>query len=189
MIIYVKNMICLRCKIVVNNILTNFGIEAADIKIGAILLKGRISNAMQRQLDAALKETGLELIFDKKNLLVQKIKNIIFEIIYHSNEPLVMKFSCYLSNRLNYNYTYLSGLFKKTEGVTIEHYIIMQKMEKVKAMLIAGDSSLSKISHQLNYRSVSHLSAQFKKVTGYTARDYKLRRINSYSEMPARIAV
>jgi len=182
-------MICLRCKIVVNNILTNLGIAAAEIKIGTILLKGRISNAMQRRLDAALKETGLELIFDKKSQLVQKIKNIIFEIIYDSHEPLVMKFSCYLSSRLNYNYTYLSGLFKRTEGITLEQYFIKQKMEKVKVMLFTEGASLSKISDQLNYSSVSHLSAQFKKVTGLTARDYKLRRINSYPEMPAAIAV
>jgi YesN/AraC family two-component response regulator len=189
MIIYVKNMICLRCKIVVSNILSNFGIKAADIKIGVILLNKRISNAMQRQLDAALKEAGLELIFDKKTLLVQKIKNIVFEIIYHSPEPLVMKFSCYLSDQLNYNYVYLSGLFKKTEGMTIERYIIEQKMERVKAMLITEGASLSDIAYRLNYSSVGHLSAQFKKTTGYTAREYKSLRINPYLAMPARIAV
>jgi len=189
MIIYVKNMICLRCKIVVSNILCNFGIEVVDIKLGVILLNKSISNAMQRQLDTALKETGLELIFDKNALLVQKIKTIIFEILDHSNEPLLMKFSCYLSDRLNYNYSYLSGLFKKTEGVTIERYIIVQKLEKVKAMLIAEGASLSDIAYRLNYSSVGHLSAQFKKITGYTASEYKLLRINTYTKMPARMAV
>ena len=161
MIIYVKNMISQRCKIVVNNILQSFGVEAKDIMIGEVLLKEKVPVFKLMQLDAALKETGLELVFDKKSQLVQQIKNIILEIIHFSTEPLVMKFSCYLSNRLNYNYTYLAGIFKKISGITIEHFIISQKIEKVKSMLIAGDMHLSEIAYRMNYSSVSHLSAQF----------------------------
>lgn len=189
MIIYIKNMICLRCKIVVNNILESFGIEAAEIRIGAITLREKLPAFRLRQLDQALKETGLEMIFDKKLLLVQKIKTIIIEIIHFSNEPLLLKFSCYLSNRLNYNYTYLSNLFKKLTGNTIEHYIIQQKIEKTKAMLIEDDLSLSEIAFRLNYSSVGHLSAQFKKITGYCAREYKLACHDVYTGMISRIAV
>ncbi len=189
MIIYVKNMISQRCKIVVNNILQNFGVEAKDILIGEILLKEKVPRYKLMQLDAALKETGLELVFDKKSQLVQQIKNIIYEIIHFSPEPTVMKFSCYLSKRLNYNYTYLSGVFKKLDGITIEGFIISQKIEKVKSMLVAEDVPLSEIAYRMNYSSVSHLSAQFKKVTGYNAREYKLQRINAYPELQDKIAV
>lgn len=189
MIIYIKNMICLRCKIVVNNILESFGIEAAEIRIGAITLREKLPAFRLRQLDQALKETGLELIFDKKLLLVQKIKTIIIEFVHYSNEPLLLKFSCYLSNRLHYNYTYLSNLFKKLTGNTIEHYIIQQKIEKTKAMLIEDDLSLSEIAFQLNYSSVGHLSAQFKKITGYCAREYKLACQDEFTGMISRIAV
>ena len=188
MIIYVKNMLSQRCKIVVNNILQSFGVEAKDIMIGEVLLKEKVPVFKLMQLDAALKETGLELVFDKKSQLVQQIKNIILEIIHFSTEPLVMKFSCYLSNRLNYNYTYLAGIFKKISGITIEHFIISQKIEKVKSMLIAGDMHLSEIAYRMNYSSVSHLSAQFKKVTGYNASEYRSLRIHSYSDVPGKIA-
>lgn len=188
MIIYVKNMISQRCKIVVNNILQSFGLEAKDIMIGEVLLKDKVPVFKLMQVDAALKETGLELVFDKKSQLVQQIKNIILEIIHFSAEPLVMKFSCYLSGRLNYNYTYLAGIFKKLSGITIEHFIISQKIEKVKSMLMAGDMHLSEIAYRMNYSSVSHLSAQFKKVTGYNASEYKSLRIHSYADVPEKIA-
>jgi len=188
MIIYVKNMISQRCKIVVNNILQSFGVEAKDIMIGEVLLKEKVPVFKLMQVDAALKETGLELVFDKKSQLVQQIKNIILELIHFSSEPLLMKFSCYLSNRLNYNYTYLAGIFKKLNGITIEHFIISQKIEKVKSMLMAGDMHLSEIAYRMNYSSVSHLSAQFKKVTGYNASEYRSLRIHSYSDIPGKVA-
>ena len=117
------------------------------------------------------------------------IKNIIFEIIYFATEPLAIKFSCYLSSRLNYNYAYLSGIFKKLNGITIEHFIISQKIEKVKSMLVAGDVHLSEIAYRMNYSSVSHLSAQFKKITGYNASEYRAFRINNYSNLQNKIAV
>ena len=189
MIIYVKNMICLRCKIVVNNILAGFGVEAEDIMIGKIQLKENLSNYKLRQLDAALKETGLELIFDRDLLIAQKIKTIVSETIHFSNEPLLTKFSYYLSSKLNYSYAYLAKKKKKTNGISIERYIILQKIEKVKAMLIAEDAALSEIAYQMNYSSVSHLSAQFKKVTGINASEYKLLRLDDYSCMPVKIAV
>jgi len=179
MIIYIKNMVCQRCKIVVNQILTKLGLEVEYIKIGEILLKNSLSNYKMDQLEAVLKETGLELFSDKKNLVDQKIKNIIFETIYLSDEPLVIKFSCYLSSRLNYNYTYLSNIFKKSNGISIEQFIILQKIEKVKKLLLTEELHLSEIAYQMNYSSVSHLSSQFKKITGIRASDFRLMKMHS----------
>jgi YesN/AraC family two-component response regulator len=174
-------MVSQRCKIVVNNILQGFGLDAKDIRIGAVLLKEKVPGFKLMQLNTALKETGLELVFDKKSQLVQQIKNIIIEIIYFSAEPLVMKFSCYLSERLNYNYTYLAGIFKQLNGITIERFIISQKIEKVKAMLVSEDVYLSEIAYRMNYSSVSHLSAQFKKVTGFNASESRSLRTKVYA--------
>lgn len=182
-------MICQRCKIVVNNILFNFGLEAEYIAIGQIRLKENLSKYKLKELDAALKATGLELVFDKADLIVQKIKNIIFETIHYSDEPLMTKFSYYLSSRLNYNYTYLSGIFKKATGINIERYVILQKIEKVKEILISEGAPLSDIAQKMNYSSVSHLSAQFKKVTGITTKDYKSRRRDTYTIIPVKTAV
>ena len=182
-------MVCQRCKIVVNNILSDLGIEAEYTAIGEVKPRSNLCNYKLKQLDAALKETGLEMVFDKNSMLVQKIKNIIFEIIYYSTEPLQIKFSCYLSSRLNYSYTYLSNIFKKINGVSIERYIILQKIEKVKEMLVTEGAFLSEIAYKMNYSSVSHLSAQFKKVTGIRAKDYKSLRINSFTRIPDLIAV
>jgi AraC-like DNA-binding protein len=181
----VKNMICQRCIIVVESILSDFGLEAEFITTGEIMLKEKITTDTLTQLNDALKKTGLELVFDNTDLLVQKIKTIIFEMIHFAEEPLLIKFSCYLSNQLNYSYTYLSNLFKKINGISIECYIIQQKIEKVKQMLVAGDASLKEIAFQLNYSSVAHLSAQFKKVTGITARDYKFKNSYSYFNLTA----
>ena len=189
MIFYIKNMICLRCKIVVKTILENLGLHAQSIALGEIVLKQNISYSQLKQLDAALKETGLELVFDKKNLLDQKIKNIIFENILYSNEPLNIKFSYYLSSRLNYSYTYLSNIFSEVNSISIEQYMILQKIERVKAMLISDSACLSEIAYQMNYSSVGHLSAQFKKVTGLTAKDYKLLKQSPHIRMPVMIAV
>ncbi len=189
MIINIKNMLCLRCEIVVKNILTGLGIEAENITIGKIQLKENLSNAKLKQLDAALKEIGLELVFDKKNLIVQEIKNIVFETIHYAEEPLMIKFSCYLSKKLNYSYTYLSNIFSQVTGISIERYIILQKIEKVKAMLIIESAFLSDIAYKMNYSSVSHLSAQFKKMTGIRAKDYRSMNMNTFNRMPTLIAV
>ena len=173
MIIKVKNMICQRCKIVVENILSSLGLEAESITIGEIVLKRKVSDDKLKELDAALKTVDLELVCDKKNLIDQQIKNLIFEIIYYSDEPLSIKFSFFLSSKLNYNYNYLSKIFSEVNGINIERYIILQKIEKVKSMLLSEDAILSEIAYKMNYSSVSHLSNQFKKYTGLRASDYK----------------
>ena len=185
MIISIKNMVCQRCKIIVNNILTHLGLEADYITIGQISLKQNPLQYQLKQLDAALKETGLEIIFDKRSLIVQRIKSIIFEMVYFSSEPLLIKFSCYLSEKLNYSYAYLSNVFSQENGISIERYIILQKIEKVKSMLIGENLFLSEIAYKMNYRSVSHLSNQFKKITGMNASDYKALKIAPHIRMTA----
>ena len=173
MIINIKNMVCQRCEIIVKNISDSLGLEVAHITRGQMILKGRVMQYQLRLLDKALRETGLEIIIDKKSLLIQKVKNVIHETVYFEQEPLNLKFSCYLSQRLNYSYTYLANIFSEQNGTTIERYIIEQRIEKVKAMLTAEHCILSDIANKMNYSSVSHLSAQFKKVTGLTASEYK----------------
>lgn len=182
-------MVCLSCKIVVQNILSSLGIPAISVSLGEIELIKKIPEYKLKQLEDALKEADLELIHDQKNLIDQKIKSLIFEIVHSSGEPLSIKFSCYLSSCLNYNYNYLSKVFSEVNGINIERYIILQKIEKVKAMLVADNAFLSEIAYKMNYSSVSHLSAQFKKVTGYRVRDYKLLKANAYMKVPGMIAV
>ena len=185
MLINIKNMVCQRCEIIVNNILTNLGLEVVYVTKGQAMLKGKIMQYQLRLLDKALKETGLEIIIDKKNLLIQKVKNIIHEMVYTDEEPPAIKFSCYLSQRLNYSYTYLAGLFSRECHTTIEHYIIEQRIEKVKSMLITENYILSEIAEKMNYSSVAHLSTQFKKITGITASDYKAIQMNEHMRLSA----
>lgn len=180
MILHVKNMICKRCKIVVSKIIADLGLQAEYIKLGEILLKEKLKQDKLNTLNTALKETGLELVNDREGNLVQKIKTVIFEMIHFCEEPLLIKFSCYLSSRLNYSYTYLANTFKKINGISIEQFIIIEKIKKVKGMLIAEGITLSEIAYRMNYSSTSHLSAQFKKVTGLRVTDFKLMHTNTY---------
>ena len=185
MLINIKNMVCQRCEIIVNNILTSLGLDVVYVTKGQVMLKGRVLQYQLRLLDKALKETGLEIIIDKKNLLIQKVKNIIHEMVYSDDEPVAVKFSYYLSQRLNYSYTYLASLFSHECRMTIERYIIEQRIEKVKAMLVVENCILSDIACKMNYSSVAHLSAQFKKVTGITASEYKAMQGQDLMRMTA----
>jgi AraC-like DNA-binding protein len=110
---------------------------------------------------------------DKKSILIQKIKNVIIELVHYSNEPLIINFSEYLSQKLNYDYTYLANLFSEVQGTTIEKFLIAHKIERVKELLVYNELNLTEISYRMNYSSVAHLSAQFKKVTGLTPSHFK----------------
>ena len=173
-------MICKRCKIVVSKIIDDFGLQAEAINIGEILIKEKLTLEKLNRLNTALKEAGLELISDREGNLVEKIQSVIFEMIHFSEEPLLIKFSCYLSSRLNYSYTYLANTFKKTNGISIEQFIIIEKIKKVQSLLISEGITLGEIAYRMNYSSISHLSAQFKKVTGLRVKDFKLMRMNTY---------
>jgi AraC-like DNA-binding protein len=135
-----------------------------------------ISAAQHDQFKVALLNSGLELLDDKKSVLIQKIKNVIVELIHYSEEPLVINFSDHLSQKLNHNYTYLANLFSEVQGTTIEKFIIAHKIERVKELLVYNELNLTEIAYLMHYSSVAHLSAQFKKITGLTPSHFKQLR-------------
>jgi AraC-like DNA-binding protein len=166
-------MVCSRCKMVVKNEFENLGLQPVSVELGEVKLAETPNNNLLNQLQQALKKLGFEIIDDKKSRIIDKIKTLIVNLIHHSNEPLKTNLSDYLAGELHYDYGYLSSLFSEVEGTTIEKFYISQKIEKVKELLIYDELSLSEIAYQLNYSSVAHLSAQFKKSTGLTPTFFK----------------
>ena len=171
--IYIKNMVCNRCILVVKNELEKLGFQTLSISLGEVELKNDLSETEKTSLDNHLKTFGFELIDDKKSRLIGQIKSTIIEIIHKNNTELKSNLSDYLSSKLHHDYTYLSNLFSEVEGTTIEKYFIAQKIEKVKELLVYDELSLSEIAYQMNYSSVGYLSNQFKKVTGLTPTHFK----------------
>lgn len=180
--LYIKFMVSLRCKMLVKHELKNLGIHYSSVDLGLVEIIGEITEDKRNKLKAALLKSGLELMDNKKSILIEKIKIIITKMIHYNEELPKVKYSEYISNKMGYDYTYLANVFSEIEGITIEHYIIAHKIEKVKELLIYDELNLSEISYNMNYSSVSHLSTQFKKVTGLTPTYFKnlkeKRRIN-----------
>jgi YesN/AraC family two-component response regulator len=174
--IYIKNMVCIRCIIVVRQVLKKLSIENASVKLGEVELISDISNGQLSALKAALLKYHLEILEDKKSTLIEKIKTIIVELVHYEDEPLKTNFSDYLSKKLNYDYTYMANLFSEVEGINVEHYLIRHKIERVKELLVYDQLSLTEISYKLNYSSVAHLCNQFKKITGLTPSYFKKSR-------------
>jgi AraC-like DNA-binding protein len=143
------------------------------VELGEVEIMEELSLKKRDQLKTALLKSGLELMEDKKSILIEKVKNIIIEMIYYSDEPLKTNFSDYLVSKLDYDYQYLSNLFSEVKGVNIEHFIIAHKIERAKELLIYNELSLTEIAFKLHYSSVAHLSNQFKKVTGLTPTFFK----------------
>ena len=166
-------MICLRCKLVVRDVLSQIGITLIKVEFGEIEIAESISVSQRALIDMTLRKSGLELIDDKKGILIQKIKSIIIELVHHSEKPLVSNLSSYLSQKLDYDYTYLSNLFSEVHGATIEKFFILHKIERVKELLVYDELTLTEIARRMRYSSLSHLSAQFKKVTGLTVSHFK----------------
>ena len=166
-------MVCLRCKMVVKEELTKLGLHFITIDLGEVEIPGKISIEQRDQLKAALLRSGLELMDDKKSVLIQQIKTVIIELVHYSKEPLVLKFSEFLTQKLNHDYTYLANLFSEVQGTTIEQFFISHKIERVKELIIYDELNLTEIAYLMHYSSVSHLSAQFKKVTGLTPTHFK----------------
>lgn len=166
-------MVSIRCKMVVKAELDKLGVHYGAVDLGQVELQEDLSEAQRKQLKAALLKSGLGLMDDKKAILIEKIKNVIVEMIHYADELPPIKNSDYLSEKLNYDYTYLANLFSETTGITIEHYIIAHKIERVKELLLYDELSLTEIAYKLNYSSVAHLSKQFKKVTGLTPTFFK----------------
>ena len=166
-------MVSLRCKMLVKSELEKLGIGYKNVDLGEAELEDPISNEQQEELKAVLAKSGLELMDDKKAMLVEKIKRVIIEMVHYADEFPETNFSDFLSEKLNHNYTYLSNLFSEVKGITIEHYIILHKIEKVKELIIYDELSLTEIAYKMNYSSVAHLSNQFKKITGLTPTFFK----------------
>ena len=171
--IFIKNMVCNRCIMVVHNELDKLGLNVKNIKLGEVTLSKEPTPEEKNKLDKALVLLGFELIDDKKSRIIEKIKNIIIELVHHQNNDAKTNLSDVLSSQLHHDYNYLSNLFSEIEGTTIEKYFIAQKIEKVKELLVYDELSLSEISFRLNYSSVAYLSNQFKKVTGLTPSYFK----------------
>ncbi|HET9746065.1 MAG TPA: AraC family transcriptional regulator [Chitinophagaceae bacterium] len=169
-------MVCIRCKMVVKAELEKLGLHYTSVELGEADIVEDISAEQQDQFKLALLKSGLELMDDKKSILIQKIKNVIVELIHYSEEPLTVNFSDYLSQKLNHNYTYLANLFSEVQGTTIEKFIISHKIERVKEHLVYNELNLTEIAYLMHYSSVAHLSAQFKKVTGLTPSHFKQLR-------------
>ena len=166
-------MVSLRCIIVVKDALEKLGIHYSEVDLGQVTLKENISNSQLNQIKSTLLSVDLELLEDKKTILVQQIKTLIIQLIYHSDEPLVQNLSVYLSHQLHHDYTYMANLFSNQLGITIEKFYTCHKIERVKELLNYKELSLTDIAFKLHYSSVAHLSAQFKKVTGITPTHFK----------------
>jgi AraC-like DNA-binding protein len=166
-------MVCIRCKLVVKDELTKLGLKYITVDLGEADLVDSISPAQREQIRSALLQSGLELMDDKKSVLIQKIKNVIIETVHYSEEPLTINFSQFLSEKLNHNYTYLANLFTEAQGMTIEQFLIGHKIERAKELLVYNELTLTQIAYKLHYSSVAHLSSQFKKVTGLTPTFFK----------------
>ena len=171
--LYVKYMVSLRCKLMVMDELNKLGIKYLAIDLGVIEILKNITNEQRQQLKTNLQKSGLELLDDKKNILIEKIKNVVIEMVHNSDELPKEKYSNFISGKLGLNYTYLSNIFTEVKGITIQQYIINHKIEKIKELLLYDELSLSEISYKLHYSSVAHLSNQFKKATGLTPSFYK----------------
>ena len=166
-------MVCIRCKMVVKAELAKLGLHYVTVDLGEVEILENITPAQTEQFKEALLKSGLELMDDKKSVLIQMIKNVIVELVHYSTEPLAINFSEYLSQKLNHNYTYLANLFSEVQGTTIEQFLITHKIERVKELLVYDELNLTEIAYLLHYSSVSHLSTQFKKVTGLTPSHFK----------------
>lgn len=169
-------MVCIRCKMVVKEELTKLGLHYTSVELGEAEILEKISTEQHDQISAALLKWGLELMDDKKSVLIQKIKNVIIELVHYSEEPLTVNFSEFLSQKLNHDYTYLANLFSEVQGTTIEKYLIAHKIERVKELLVYDELNLTEIAYKMHYSSVAHLSAQFKKITGLTPSHFKQLR-------------
>jgi YesN/AraC family two-component response regulator len=173
MTIYIKNMVCIRCKMAVSDELTQLGLHYSRVDLGQADIIEDISIAQHDQIRIGLSRKGLELIYDIKSVLIEKIKKLIIELVHYSVEPLHINLSVYLSQQLQHNYTYMANIFSEAQGYTIEKFLIDHKIERVKELLVYNELSLTEIAFKMHYSSVAHLSSQFKKVTGHTATHYK----------------
>nr|WP_121273077.1 helix-turn-helix domain-containing protein [Pedobacter schmidteae] len=174
MLLYVKNMVCDRCIMIVKQQLENFGLKVHDISLGKIEVEPAANVDQLRDIAASLKILGFELMDKEKDQLVEQIKNQVIELVHYSElSDMTHSLTQEIANKLNKDYAYLSRQFSEIEGITIEKYIIQQKIEKVKELMEYGELNLNEIAYKMGYSSSAHLSTQFKSITGFTPSKYK----------------
>ncbi|WP_285655802.1 AraC family transcriptional regulator [Allomuricauda sp. NBRC 101325] len=173
MLLYIKYMVSLRCKMVVKEELRKLGLNYVNVDLGSIEILEDITNFQKEQLRESLMKYGLQLLDDNRKIIIEKIKSVIIEMIHYSDELPKVNYSDHISEKLGYDYTYLANMFSEVKGITIQQYIIMNKIERVKELMFYDELNMTEISYLLHYSSVSHLSYQFKKITGLTPSYYK----------------
>jgi len=166
-------MVSNRCKMAVKEELKKLGLHFIVVDLGEVDIMEDISIEQREELKSGLASSGLELMDDKRSMLIEKIKNIIIDMVHHSDEMIRVNYSDYLSEKLNHDYTYLANLFSEVQGTTIEHFIISHKIERIKELIIYNELNITEIAFKMNYSSVAHLSNQFKKVTGLSPSHFK----------------
>lgn len=181
--LYIKNMVCSRCKMVVKLELEKLELQLLSVELGEVVVSQPISDQKKKEVAMRLKEFGFELMDDKKSRTIEKIKTLLIDLIYHKNNALPINLSEYIAQNVFNDYATLSNLFSEVEGTTIEKYFILQKIERVKELLIYDEMSLSEIAFLLNYSSVGYLSNQFKKVTGFTPSYFKQLKIKKRKQI------
>jgi len=176
-------MVSLRCKMMVEEELKKLGLQYVVLDLGMVDILEDITALQREQLKENLLRSGLELLDDKKSILIEKIKVVITEMIHYSDELPKMNYSDYICEKLKYDYTYLSNLFSEVKGMTIQQFIILHKIERVKELLLYDELNLTEISYKLHYSSVAHLSNQFKKVTGLSPSFYRQLKAMRHSNL------
>ena len=170
--LHIKYMVSNRCKMVVRMALKDMNIHFVLLELGEVEIMERLTGEQREKLKHTLEEAGLELIDDKRSILIEKIKSTIIDLVHNSDETIKPKLSVYLSKKLNHNYTYLANIFSQVQAVSIEQFMILHKVERIKELLMYGELNISEISYKMNYSSTAHLSTQFKKVTGLTPSNF-----------------
>lgn len=176
-------MVSLRCKMVVRQELEKIGLHYVSVDLGTIEILENITDRQREQLGINLQASGLILLDDKRKIIIEKIKTIVIDMIHYADELPKVKYSDYISEKLGYDYTYLANTFSEVKGITIQQYIIMNKIERVKELLLYDELNLTEIAYKLHYSSTSHLSNQFKKVTGLTPSFFKKLKTKRFGNL------
>lgn len=171
--LFIKYMVSLRCKMLVKEELHKLGLHYVVVDLGMVEILEDISKEQHDQLKENLAKSGLELLDDKRSILIERIKNVIIEMIHYMDELPKENYSDYISQKLGYDYTYLSNIFMEVKGTTIQQFIILHKIEKVKELILYDELNLTEIAFKMHYSSVGHLSNQFKKITGLSPSFFK----------------
>lgn len=176
--LHIKNMVSNRCKTLVKNELEKLDLHYIFVDLGEVEIMESLSSEQLNQLDNELQKSGLLLISDHRSVLIEQIKNTVIELVHYTDQQIKVNFSDYLSEKLRHDYTYLANLFSENQGISIEHYLLTHRIEKVKELLVYGELNISEIAYKLHFSSTAHLSNQFKKMTGLTPSNYKHLKLN-----------